>query len=1075
MQAAASDRGVAFAKTTRPAISAIAPRERLFARLDGTPGRTVMWISGPPGCGKTTLAASYVGARGYRCLWYQVDHDDADAATLFHYLAHAARKLDAARAKDLPAYSPEIGADTAAFARRFFRQLFACATAPFALVFDNLHAVPPEGVLHAVLEAAFSQVPKHCSVIVTSRSDAPASCARLRVTGEMVCLGWEDLRLDTEELAAIAKLRGQSLAAEAVAGLRERTQGWAAGLVLMLEHSKLSGRIADLPGGATPQVVFDYLAGEIFERFEPKTREFLLRIACLPRMTADIAQRLSGEPKAARMLLNLALNNYFVSEVQSEEGRSYQLHPLLRDFLRGRAALDLPEALGAGQLQRAAELLRGAGQADAAISLLVEARDWPAVARIAAQEAEAMLAQGRSDTLAAWLDFLPQDVREADPGLLCAYADCRAHASPRAARRSFEQAFEGFLRAGDLAGMLRSGCGAIEAALAEFDDLESVDPWIASVKRLLQDTRGVPPALAIATLIKGLLWRDPGHADFADWLERLRKAQAPTAPAAAEIALLLALDALWRGDFGKAGSEFDQLLARARTLPAQTAIAVRLAAGWQRLAAGTTAAAVAAARDGLAQAEAEGLHRFDEWLRLLAAAAALAAGDRDAARGELQRLEAQGARLRRGDRAGIQYLRGWLAALDGDAAAAQREARTAVGLAAETGVPWLECLARGAFARTLADAGDRRGAEAQLRSAQALAERLRSPWLGFATQLAVADAALQSRDEAGALAKAKAAFGLGREYGFQHAPWWRARESAELCALALRHGVEPEYARALVRARRLVPRAAPLRVPDWPWPLRISALGRFELLREAGTVEFGGKGPGRPLELLKLLVALGGQNVRADQLADALWPHVEADYAHKSFTATLHRLRKLLGDDEALVLRDARLSLNPAFVWVDTWALEAVIAAIDDALRAPRSEIADAGVRALTDEAFALYRGPFLPDESEQPGFIACREQLRARLLRCLARLARRWEEAGQAAPAADCYLRCIDADHLFEAPYRNLMLCYQRAGDAIEARATYERLRTIFSAKLKVMPSPETQAVLAGLDAPATRQGGAG
>ena len=39
-----------------------------------------------------------------------------------------------------------------------------------------------------------------------------------------------------------------------------------------------------------------------------------------------------------------------------------------------------------------------------------------------------------------------------------------------------------------------------------------------------------------------------------------------------------------------------------------------------------------------------------------------------------------------------------------------------------------------------------------------------------------------------------------------------------------------------------------------------------------------------------------------DQLADALWPHMEADYAHKSFTATLHRLRRLLDDDDAVLL-----------------------------------------------------------------------------------------------------------------------------------------------------------------------------
>ncbi|HMA87105.1 MAG TPA: bacterial transcriptional activator domain-containing protein, partial [Burkholderiales bacterium] len=56
----------------------------------------------------------------------------------------------------------------------------------------------------------------------------------------------------------------------------------------------------------------------------------------------------------------------------------------------------------------------------------------------------------------------------------------------------------------------------------------------------------------------------------------------------------------------------------------------------------------------------------------------------------------------------------------------------------------------------------------------------------------------------------------------------------------------------------------------------------------------------------------------------------------------------------------------------------------------------------------------------------------------------------------------------LFEAPYRNLMQCYQRAGNLAEARATYERLRTVLSTRLKIMPSPETQAVYAGLGVPA-------
>jgi DNA-binding SARP family transcriptional activator len=214
------------------------------------------------------------------------------------------------------------------------------------------------------------------------------------------------------------------------------------------------------------------------------------------------------------------------------------------------------------------------------------------------------------------------------------------------------------------------------------------------------------------------------------------------------------------------------------------------------------------------------------------------------------------------------------------------------------------------------------------------------------------------------------------------------------------------------------------------------------------------------MELLKVLIALGGQNVRADHIADALWPHVDADYAHKSFTATLHRLRRLLDEEDALYLRETRLGLNPALAWVDVWALDQAMAELDDALRTGR-EAAIEELKARVDGVLALYRGPFLPDESEQPSYIACREQIRARLLRCLARAARRWEEAGQPDLAADCYQRAIEADDLFEGLYRNLMLCYQRSGNLIEARATYERLRTVLAAKLKSAPSAETQAVL--------------
>jgi len=44
------------AKLARPASVALVPRPRLFARLDRGPA--VTWLCGPPGSGKSALAAS---------------------------------------------------------------------------------------------------------------------------------------------------------------------------------------------------------------------------------------------------------------------------------------------------------------------------------------------------------------------------------------------------------------------------------------------------------------------------------------------------------------------------------------------------------------------------------------------------------------------------------------------------------------------------------------------------------------------------------------------------------------------------------------------------------------------------------------------------------------------------------------------------------------------------------------------------------------------------------------------------------------------------------------------------------
>ena len=256
------------------------------------------------------------------------------------------------------------------------------------------------------------------------------------------------------------------------------------------------------------------------------------------------------------------------------------------------------------------------------------------------------------------------------------------------------------------------------------------------------------------------------------------------------------------------------------------------------------------------------------------------------------------------------------------------------------------------------------------------------------------------------------------------------------------------YARALARIRRL---AAPSSdTADWPWPLSIRTLGAFELRRDGEPVVSKGKAQKKPLELLKAVVAHGGRRVDAAMITALLWPDAEGDDAKASFDSTLYRLRKLCGVDGALVLTEGKLSLDPALVWVDAFALDALL----DESPVPVAR------------ALALSRGDFLADEGAVPWAARERDRLKARLLRAVIAKAGEDEARGDFGAARTLYEAALERDNLAEAVYRRLMVCQRELGDAAGALLTYRRCRELLSIVLSRAPAAETEAVRRTLQA---------
>src|SRR3972149_2751916 len=94
-------------KVTRPIVADVQFRKRLFDLIDRAKNKPVIWVMGPPGCGKTTLVSSYIESREISCLWYQLDEGDKDLAAFFYYMGLAARKAIPSRRKSLPLLTQE--------------------------------------------------------------------------------------------------------------------------------------------------------------------------------------------------------------------------------------------------------------------------------------------------------------------------------------------------------------------------------------------------------------------------------------------------------------------------------------------------------------------------------------------------------------------------------------------------------------------------------------------------------------------------------------------------------------------------------------------------------------------------------------------------------------------------------------------------------------------------------------------------------------------------------------------------------------------------------------------------------
>ncbi len=1035
-------------KLSAPRRSDWLARSRLHRDLDQATHAGVAWLVGGPGTGKTTLAACWATERGPRTLWYRADAGDADPASAFGYFAQLAQGRR--RTGSLPAYQPLEPEQLERFARSFFRRFFETIPAATTLVVDDAHTAAGTE-FEVLLSAAIHEAPSDVAFVIASRREPEGPLLDHVIRGTLRLI--EDRALAFSDDEAVDLLDGRVERSRA-RQLRSQVDGWAAGILLFAQGSGVDATEDSAPGGR--ERIRSYFDERVVAALTSTEQRTLAAAALLPDVDADALERM--RLPGAEVLELLRKQRAFVTRLDRQPP-SWRLHELLREALlrrfddgrigdaqwrtdTRRAAAEV--AVCRGLTRRAVECWLAAGDACAAIATAEAA-------------AAGLVKSMRSHELDAIAGALAPFVADSFPLQFALAESAWQRHDAKSAVSRFERAYE--LVAGESAerDRLRVTAAAIAATLEGWQDFEGTDRWTERLRRhmaaratIVDPEQGlrVDSAWLQAT---NMIWSH-GLGDHEPVVTRMLDALRsddrldPNVVIAASSVLMEAA-----GYRLSDGTLFREVVAASAQWLEQPTLAPLAKAGWLvtysplgrrwptpgiKLPAVEPAAALELA---IELAREHGGRSLAFSAALFLAHMAVATNDRVKAGRRLETLREFVDASRPRQAINLLEVESNVQALRGDWPQARASISRAHELAERHGFPSSQMWNIEVYEQRLAIASGaaRQAREALLRNSARYPEGTRRDFALILADVAAAADAMQASGNIPAELVASV-MQRARAYDWPGFVAHLGAVGARLCGDAIRLGVEPEFARRVVRDRNLAP-PAPYE-EHWPWPMRVRALGGFDVEVDGEPLDWGPRAQRKPLDLLKLLVAQGPGPTDPAVVIDALWPDADGAAARSSFDMAVMRLRKLLGRHDALKLDGIRIGLDTSVVWVDVFAFLA--------------------------GATEAYAGPLFGNDAVQPWWAAAREKLHQRFLRRTLERGRALEREGRGDEALQLYDAALAQDALAEELYQGAIRCHIAAQRPAEALRVFRRCREQLSIVLGVAPSASTLALVAAIHA---------
>ena len=387
-------------------------RPRVLERLRTAAQYRIAAIIAPAGFGKSVAIRQFI-ATVPSAVVYDVPPDAVSLVPFVRGLADAlqelipglrrslATALDGARGSDAP------GRDLAAWVATHIRALDTL------IVLDDLHYGEGDPEISRFVSALVDRTKGGPRWLFSSRSPLQLPVASWLAYGDSdLVVDAIDLRFTMEEAKANARAARVAVRDDELEAILGMIDGWPAALTFALRTSTRARDLRAVSAG-TREMVYRYLAEQVWHSLDDRIRGFLRTAAFLPRLETRLAVA-AGFDDAASIIESLRERVAFISVL---DAGVYKLHDLFRDFVQRQIQLEGDDALREAQVS-AGRLLERMGMYGEALERYADARAAREVGRVLGAHHFSLLEKGCFDIVERAVRSLPGAIASGNPAVL---------------------------------------------------------------------------------------------------------------------------------------------------------------------------------------------------------------------------------------------------------------------------------------------------------------------------------------------------------------------------------------------------------------------------------------------------------------------------------------------------------------------------------------------------------------------------------------------------------------------------------------------------------------------------------